>query len=73
MYIVINKTLNTTKRYKGNWPDHHLLPLLNDGNDVIVISLYSNTIKVPFSTEQYGEKEWEWTDYPLPIDLIPKS
>lgn len=61
MYIIINKTKNLSVNYTGSFPS--LEKDLNNGDKIIVISLYSNTIKVPFATELNGEIEWNWTDY----------
>ena len=63
MYIIINKSKKTTIKYEGDWPD--LDEELNAGDKVIVISLYSNTIKVPYYTELNGIVEWRWDDYPF--------
>ena len=65
MYIIQNKTKNTTTRFKGSFPITMLENLLNKGDKLIVISLYSNTLKVPYSFEEYGETCWEWKDFPL--------
>ena len=65
MYIVINKTTNESTTYCGNFPLIYLESLLNNGDSVIVISTYSNVIKVPFLNNTYGE--WMWIDYELPI------
>lgn len=71
MYTVINRTTKTTSTYKGNFPYGKLVSLLEDGNDLIVISSYSNTIKVPYLDEDsnnYNEtkssKDWLFKDYP---------
>ena len=37
-----------------------LFELLKDGYDFIVISTFSNTIKIPYLTEEYGRK---WIDF----------
>lgn len=63
MYIIINKSKKTTIKYEGDWPD--LDEELNAGDKIIVISLYSNTIKVPYYTELNGIVEWRWDDYPF--------
>ena len=63
MYTIINKTKKTTIKYEGNWLD--LDEELNAGDKIIVISLYSNTIKVPYYTELNGIVEWRWDDYPF--------
>lgn len=67
MYIIINKTRNTTTRYEGSFPGRWLEEQLNLGDKLIVISLYSNTIKVPRKIREYNIVEWEWDDYPLII------
>lgn len=64
MYIIVNKTKNTIVNYSGNFPD--LDEYLEQGDLIIVISTYSNTIKVPMQTTSY----WEWIDYKLPIELL---
>lgn len=68
MYIIINKTQNTREWYKGNW--YNLDEELDAGDDIIVISLYSNTIKVPYQTTLNGITDWNWKDYQLPLQLI---
>ena len=49
MYIVSNKTKNTLTKYESNFPLIELEKCLNNGDKLIVISYYSNTIKVPYS------------------------
>ena len=73
MYIIINRTSNTKTVVTGNWPDLLLTGLVHSGSDIIVISTYSNTIKVPRRTELNGEVEYEWVDYELPVRLLRKS
>ena len=63
MYIIINKTKQTYIKYDGSWPD--LTTELERGDRIIVISLYSNTIKVPYRLEYHGIVEWEWENFPL--------
>jgi hypothetical protein len=67
MYIVINKTKRKDFQFTGNWPNDIIEYMLDNGDDIIVISTYSNTIKIPgdFSTEFEGEREWkEYTYHP---------
>jgi hypothetical protein len=64
MYIIVNKTKGTTVNHSGNFPD--LDRYLEQGDLIIVISTYSNTIKVPMQTTS----EWEWIDYELPIQSL---
>ena len=74
MYLIINKTNNTNTQVFGAFPIVLLNRLLEEGNDLIVISTYSNTIKVPFidkefqSYETKSGYEWGFKDYPL-IDV----
>jgi hypothetical protein len=63
MYIIINKSKRYTIKCEGDWPD--LDEELNAGDKIIVISLYSNTIKVPYKVEHNGIVEWRWDDYPF--------
>lgn len=65
MYIIHNKTKNTVSYHEGSWPSELLEKQLDKGDRVIVISLYSNTIKVPYSVEYNGITEWEWENFPL--------
>jgi hypothetical protein len=58
MYYIINRTTNQTTTHYGNFPD--VDDLLNGGDDIIIISLYSNTIKVPY--KEYDDN-WGWKDY----------
>jgi hypothetical protein len=62
MYYIINRTTNQTTTHYGNFPD--VDDLLNRGDDIIIISLYSNTIKTPY--KEY-DGEWGWKDYDAPF------
>lgn len=64
MYLIINKTQNIIIQHQGSFPD--MDNDLNNGDKIIIISLYSNTIKVPYSTELNGIIEWKWEDFNLP-------
>lgn len=72
MYIIINKTAKSIDRIIGDWPDKYLNLMLNKGDKLIVISLYSNTIKVPSSQSVNWDStiEWKWDEYELPLDLL---
>jgi len=71
MYIIVNKTNNMFVKYKNNWPVNYINGLLENNNDIIVISLYSNTIKVPDGFEVLnGIKEYNWKEFSLPAQLI---
>lgn len=69
MYLIINKTTNTNTKVVGSFPSALLDKLLEEGNDLIVISTYSNTIKIPFinknfqSYETKSGYEWDFKDY----------
>ena len=65
MYLIINKTQNKLVHKAGGFPDMQYE--LDRGDKIIIISLYSNTIKVPYCTVQYGENVWDWEEYELPI------
>jgi len=71
MYTVINKTTNESTNYIGSFPYDELVKLLEADNDIIVVSKYSNTIKVPYldlESCNYGETKsshnWEFKNYP---------
>jgi hypothetical protein len=57
MYYIINRTTNQTTVHHGDWPN--LNEQLTNGQDIIVVSLYSNTIKTPYMENDC----WEWKDY----------
>lgn len=67
-YIIINRTDKVHECTNGDFPD--LTDKLNAGKDIIVISLYSNTIKIPIKEELYGEIEWDWKDYDFPLEAL---
>jgi hypothetical protein len=74
MYIIINNTTRERLTYEGFFPGNYLNDLLNKGDDVIVMSLYSNTIKVPSKSDDIDndtlEPMWDWKDYSLAMDII---
>lgn len=70
MYIIINKTKQSKLYQTGNWPMNLLEQMVDKGDRVIVISLYSNTIKVPYNVDYNGVKEWEWVDFPLDENVL---
>ena len=63
MYIVINNTKNKQYQFTGGWPSGIIEYMLDNGDDIIVISTYSNTIKVPIGFGIKFEGEWEWKEY----------
>lgn len=70
MYLLINKTKKITVKHVGSFPINSLEEWLNAGDQVIVVSTYSNTIKVPYSVYSNGETEWEWEDYPFDVKRL---
>jgi hypothetical protein len=69
MYIIINKTKNTIVHYTGNFSSD-LDEDLEQGDLIIIISTYSNTIKVPIKKKGSWGQYWDWIDYKLPIELL---
>jgi hypothetical protein len=71
MYIIVNNTDNSFSKYEGSWPMDYIDGLLDKSNDIIVISLYSNTIKVPYGVDVInGITEYNWKEFKLPINVI---
>ena len=76
MYLIINKTTNTSTKVFGAFPSSLLDRLLEEGNDLIVISTYSNTVKVPFTDKDFPSYEtksgyeWGFKDYPFHSEKI---
>jgi hypothetical protein len=68
MYIIINKTRQTCTKHTGNWPS--LDKWLDKGDRIIVISLYSNTIKVPYKVEYNGITEWDWENFTMDENVL---
>ena len=70
-YYIINRTTGSTAAHKGSWPGSALDTLIGLGNDIIVVSTYSNTIKIP--TDQFetteGDMSYNWKEYKLPAEL----
>lgn len=66
MYLIINNTTRHSDLISGDWPADLIEKMLYNNEKFIVVSLYSNTIKVPTK----GETDWEWEDYNLPSDLL---
>ena len=62
-YLVVDKTNNTSFKHKGDFPN--LEEILNRGDDIIVLSYYSNTIKIPFKVTLSGVIDWEWKEFKM--------
>ena len=57
-----------TKYYEGDWPYSFLQKELEAGKDLVVVSTYSDTIKVPFFVKDWQAMrvdKWEFRDFPL--------
>jgi hypothetical protein len=69
MYIIINNTLKTKTKIEGSFPSTLVEEMLENDNDLIIISHYSNTIKIPFINKDYHSYstksgyEWDFKDY----------
>lgn len=76
MYIIINKTQRAEYKSEGAYPYEYVKYMLEAGDDLIIISLYSMTIKIPFVDKNYRNEEyksgyqWSMKEYPLPEYLI---
>ena len=70
MYVIINKTQRKEFRITGSWPSDIVDYMLNNGDDLIVISTYSNTIKIPVGFGTECEDEWEWKEYGYSADVF---
>lgn len=72
MYIIISNR-GETKYIQGSWPADIIdLYLKLYGDDFVVISTYSNTIKIPVASYQNvdtGEFEYTWKEYNIPNGL----
>jgi hypothetical protein len=67
MYIIISRSPKRDQDfYQGNFPISILEKRLNAGEDLIIISTYSGTVKIPYSIEENGITRWEYKDYELP-------
>jgi hypothetical protein len=68
MYIIVNKTQQTCTKSTGSFPN--LDKELDRGDRIIIISLYSNCIKVPYYEEYNGIKEWCWEEFPVDYHVL---
>ena len=74
MYIIINKTKGINFKHEGGFPEEELIDMLEEDDDLIIISSYSNTIKVPYldpDSNNYGKtkssRDWVYKDYKIPL------
>ena len=70
MYYIVNKTKSKTIKYEGSFPSDFAERMLNNQEDLIIISTYSNTVNVPFKTEYGLDDGWIWEEYPITDYLI---
>jgi hypothetical protein len=70
MYIIINKTKQTRYLHEDSFPSAVLDEMLDNGDRVIVISLYTNLFKVPFMEELNGVRQWCWENFPLDRETL---
>jgi len=72
MYKIVFSCGKRSITIEDNWPDDMIENFLKEGLDLIVISTYSNTIKIPyFEKDSYESskiivkwKEYQFSDYP---------
>lgn len=70
MYLIINKTKNKTVTHEGSYPLMYIEELLDNEQDIIIISLYSNTVKIPCGFDTInGIKRYEWKEYNIHAEL----
>ena len=67
MYYIINKTKKQSYYHKGNFPLIALEEMLDEGDELIVISSYSNTIKTPYKDEY---DDWNFKDFEYDKEMI---
>lgn len=70
MYTIINKTKGKNFKLTGDWPADTLEQMLCDGDNIIVISTYSNTIKVPVYDIMSDTHAWNWVDFKYSPDMF---
>jgi hypothetical protein len=80
MYLIINNTTKINSTFVGGFPDEIITQKLVNNEDIIVISFYSNTIKVPTLTGEYdreNEPIIDWKEYKIPTTkfalMFPKT
>lgn len=69
MYTIVNKKGGTVNM-RGNWPGEYIAAVVkNHGiENVVVISTYSMTLKIPISIDEDGDIEYN--EFPLPLNII---
>lgn len=64
MYLIINKTKDTKETVEGSYPGTYVEEMLENGDDLIVVSTYTNVIKIPFinkdSHSYFTKSGYEW-------------
>lgn len=70
MYTIINNTQKKNYTSYGDYPLDLIEYMLNNGDDIIVISSYSNTIKIPVGLSTDIPGEWEWKEYKYDCNMF---
>lgn len=73
MYLILNRTTGVTTKVEGNYPYNTIQELLNNDQDIIIISLYSGVIKVPYLHQPeaaHEEPYWSNKDYNVPMQIF---
>ena len=63
MYKIVFSCGKRSITIEDNWPDDMIENFLKEGLDCIVISTYSNTIKIPYFGEDWTGKVVKWKEY----------
>jgi hypothetical protein len=78
MYVIINNSTKKTWNVEGTFPSTFIERMLDEGDDVFVISFYSNTIKFPYCVRgacSWGNEHFpgEWDYREEKIDIFKMS
>jgi hypothetical protein len=76
MYYILKKGRGLDKdevlKYEGDYPHMPLVELLENDEQILIISTYSNTVKVPFINKEYHSYntksgyEWDFYEFDIP-------
>ena len=69
MYLIINKTTKVSHRYTGNYPLTVIDKMVRNKEDVMVISTYSNCIKIPYIAEHGDCVSREYYSQALKLEI----
>ena len=70
-YILINKTRKTVRILEGAWSEGRIKLYLMAGEKLVVISTYSNTLKIPTYCKEDDKITWE--EFDIPAELLNHS